>query len=310
MTKLQEKGMLVHLQIRQWSGRKHDKTASTFVSNSYNSDINATRVNKLLVPKALLKELEQIVAKSRTYFASNTLPWMDNGTRILPTDKYFDFISGIGTYKNQFEDSANKLQQNYSDFLMNIQEQHAHLGKLFDITEYPPAEDILSRFTFETTFAPIPDVTDWRFGNDTLKEELEEALKKQLIQTEITIKQDITSRVFSKLIHIKEILSAGSKFQNRTFDNLDLLADLIPSLNILNDPRITEITNELRVIAAADTKVIREDDHYKQDVIDQTTNILNKIENLNVNNFANEDDQRQNISSSEQPLFRDFSAQT
>ena len=283
MATLQEKGMLARLHICQWTGRKFDRDASNYVNNSYKAESDAARVNKMLVPKAMLAPVERSVAKSRLWFATNTSPWLDNGMRILSTEKYFDFVSTMLGMKSEFESSVDNLCDVYQDFI-NAGQARSHMGGMFDSTDYPDKEIIRNRFVFETKFMPIPAQGDWRVAVDADTEaELRESLKDQLLDAELNIYNDICNRITDKVTHVYERLSTDSKFQNRIFDSLAMLSELIPELNVLDDPRVNMLQKQLATLAAADTDGIRKDEAYKQVVMNNAAEILHKMEIFNDN---------------------------
>lgn len=83
---LSTRAMLVSLSISQWSGRRLDREITDEVNQSHNAASDAGRYNKLLLPKEALGGIVSVVSETRTDFLKRTLPWMDNGSRIMAAD--------------------------------------------------------------------------------------------------------------------------------------------------------------------------------------------------------------------------------
>jgi hypothetical protein len=84
--------MVLNLQIGIWQGHRLDKEASRKVTEEANANADAARVNKHLVPKDALKAITAASTAVRAHFYSKTLPWKDNGDRLLTRLLFCDFI--------------------------------------------------------------------------------------------------------------------------------------------------------------------------------------------------------------------------
>ena len=96
------KKMLVYLNISFWAARKYDRKISQEIENQYNAD-DAGRYNKILIAKEHLANIQKIISAARTFHYENTLPWSDNGGRLLPSTNYFAYVKAIQCYKDDFE---------------------------------------------------------------------------------------------------------------------------------------------------------------------------------------------------------------
>ncbi|MDA3813714.1 MAG: hypothetical protein PF570_05610, partial [Candidatus Cloacimonetes bacterium] len=99
---LNDKAMLVYLNISIWTARKYDKKISTEVENKYGAD-EAGRYNKILIAKKNLSNIQKIISSARAFHYENTLPWSDNGGRLLPSANYFGYVKAIQCFKDDFE---------------------------------------------------------------------------------------------------------------------------------------------------------------------------------------------------------------
>jgi hypothetical protein len=81
---LTSRAMLCSLSISVWSARKHDPDASEEIAARHGAQSDAGRYHKMLLPKAALAKIQKIVSEARQEHCFMTLPWDDNGYRVLP----------------------------------------------------------------------------------------------------------------------------------------------------------------------------------------------------------------------------------
>jgi hypothetical protein len=77
--------------------RKHDKDASEEIATRHGAQSDAGRYHKILLPKAALAEIQKIVSEARQEHYFMTLPWDDNGYRVLPAAVYMDHVEKMRT---------------------------------------------------------------------------------------------------------------------------------------------------------------------------------------------------------------------
>ena len=80
--------MLVSLRIAAWSGRLYDRKASNHVAAHHDASASAGRYNKCLLPKAAFAALTATMSACRTSHYAQTLPWDDQGGRLLTVANY------------------------------------------------------------------------------------------------------------------------------------------------------------------------------------------------------------------------------
>ena len=199
---LQEKAVLARLHISNWSGRKFDRRASSFVNEQYEANADVGRVNKRLVPKAMIAPVVREVVRSRDSFIYNTTPWLDNGTRLLKTKHYFKFMEEMVSNKSRFESQVAKFLMHYAAFI-NTPDQAKFMGKLFNQQDYPTVDELREKFSFNTSFIPVPTNNDWRIAVDEVTEaRLKADLDRQIQEATALAQQDITDRIVKKVEHV------------------------------------------------------------------------------------------------------------
>ena len=100
---LTERAMVMNLSISRWEGKRLDKEASQRVTEEAGARADAARVNKHLVPKEALAPVMTAANVVRDHFYTSTLPWRDNGDRLMPRKLFTTFIERHEELKREFE---------------------------------------------------------------------------------------------------------------------------------------------------------------------------------------------------------------
>lgn len=285
-TGLQTKSLLVNLNIGQWSGRKHDKKVTREVEEAHNAQSGeAGRFNKMLTSKEFLAGTMKAAGAARQYLYEQTLPWGDNGDRLLPSANYFDFVAGLSRMQNDFNNAVDIAEQEFEDELTKAA---VRLNGLFDRKDYPSKAEFRSKFYFNVSFMPIPDVQDFRLDIT----ETEVNVLRKTIETEMNNRlaasmADIWERIGEQLTHMKERLTATAKdkdgtekpatFRDSLFSNLADIISLLPKLNITNSPEVNEVCEDLKGLLIDPDKV-RESAQIRSRKAQEVNDILKKFD--------------------------------
>ena len=278
--------LLVELSVSQWTARKLDKsTTEELVKDKNAQDKGAARVNKhLLAGRSELEVINQYVTETRGFVYDNTLPWSDSGIRLLPSAKFMEFNTQLQEREDKFYGLVQEFVTVYPSL---ITAQAMALGDMFNRTDYPSADDIAHRFSFNVNYMPVPASGDFRVdvGNEAQKE-LQEKLAKLADQRVESAINGFKQRLLEHLKRMSDRLGvdviAGEakprKFHETLLDNAHELCDLAQSLNIINDPQIEEARKALKkAINGVDIKDLRKDMGARTEVKSQVDDILNKF---------------------------------
>jgi len=125
---LHERAMLVKLNISQWTGRKKDKRITKETNAFYGAAKSSGYYSKVLIPKDAVKSIQKTVNAARTFHYENTLPWGDNGERLLPSKNYFDYTQHMREFNTNFDTVVKKFLELYPNL---ITEAEYKLNKMF-----------------------------------------------------------------------------------------------------------------------------------------------------------------------------------
>jgi hypothetical protein len=260
---LSSRAMLCSLSISVWSARKHDTEASEEIARQHGAETDAGRYHKVLLPKAALAEIHKIVSEARQQHYFVTLPWDDNGYRVLPAAAYLDHTEKMRALSNRFTPAVETL---VSQFGQLVEEAKVRLGGLFRIGDYPAPEELRSKFSFETKVMPLPDASDFRV---TLGEEEKERIKRQItavVEASLQVaSRELWQRLYDAVSHLAERLQAYKvsdegiehPFRDSVVTNLVKLVDILPKLNITGDMELEQLAAQVRVSLLVDPQQLR-----------------------------------------------------
>ena len=258
--------MMVDLNIAIYSGRKQDKSTQAEVTNAKGSGSKkAASVYKNLFAEC--KELDAITkfqARARAEHYRLTLPWSDQGARLLPTAALLEYQQTMGRYKTEFERLVDAFLDKYDTLVAGAAFQ---LGTLFDRNEYPSRGKVAQRFRMDTSFTPLPTGGDFRLDVESdvqrqLVEQYEEKLDAQLKAAN----QDSWTRLYNAISRLSDRLTVGEDGKKRTFHDTTVtnaidLCELLQVMNITGDPALTKASRKLEeVLSGVTPKELREED--------------------------------------------------
>lgn len=263
---LSSRAMLCSLSISMWSARKHDPDASDEIAARHGAQSDAGRYHKILLPKQALADIQKIVSEARQEHYFMTLPWDDNGYRVLPAAVYMDHVNKMRAQSNRFTVAVEALAR---QFLTLIDQAKTRLGSLFREQDYPTPDELRAKFAFETKVLPLPDAGDFRVA---LGDQERDRIKRQItaaVETSLQVgSRELWQRLYEAVWHMADRLSSYKvtgqgiehPFRDTVVTNLVKLVDVLPKLNVTNDPELERLAEQVRNSLLIDPKELRESD--------------------------------------------------
>lgn len=260
---LSSRAMLCSLSISMWSARKHDRDASEEIAVRHGAQIDSGRYHKLLLPKQALAEVQKVVGEARQEHYFMTLPWDDNGYRVLPAAVYMEHVQEMNRMSKHFDSAVDSLSGQFSAL---IESARVRLGGLFREKDYPTPEELRAKFAFETKVMPLPDAGDFRV---VLGDEEKERIKRQItasVEASLQVAgRELWFRLYEAVKHMADRLAAYKvtdqgvehPFRDTVVTNLVKLTDVLPRLNITKDPELERLAEQVRCSLLVDPKELR-----------------------------------------------------
>jgi hypothetical protein len=275
--KLNDRALLVSLSISQWTARKLDKKATKEVADNNRASTSAGRYNKSLLPlNDQLAHVHQKTGVIRDKFAKNTLPWGIDGTRILPSANYLQFMQDFRKEKSEWQYLVQNFLDNY-DYL--VAEAKRWLGDLYDEKDYPSKESITGKFNMDMAILPVPS-NDFRveLSSDELTR-IQEELESRMTTVQQEAMSDCWHRLYKHVEHITEKLADPKGiFRDSMIDNAVETCDLLTRLNIAEDPNLEAMRQAVESkLLGHHPDSLRNDPDLRQDAAEEARKIMDAM---------------------------------
>lgn len=240
-----DNALVVNLSISMWAGHKLDKAKTSEVNYNANAESDASRVNKHLVSKASMAAIVRAAGAMRQYVYRVTLPWGDNGDRLIGASGYMAFVEEFARLKQQFNEAVEEfIGVQYPAERARAQ---FRMGDMFVASDYPEPETLRRKFGVTLDVHGVPAATDLRAQ---LREEDIQHLRAEIENHNAaklrTAMQTLWQRLFDTVSHFADRMQEDEKFKDATVRNLHRLLAEVPALNISGDPALDELCDDLR----------------------------------------------------------------
>jgi hypothetical protein len=255
--------VLVKLSISTWTASKLDKVRTEQVLTNNNASGRAAQVRKnLMAGTQKIKDIADFAARCRTENNTLTLPWEDRGNRVLPTSLMLDYKRKFDGYKNQFTQMCGDLVVNYDAMKQTARN---YLGDMYDESDYPPVEEIASKYDWQMVFTPMPDAG--HFYLDIPSHELEEikaSLRMENDERMQTASRTAWDRLHKMLVGMADKLGDSEEETKRRWHdsfvtNAQEMCGMLTHLNITKDPELERARQMLeRTMLGANVEQLKE----------------------------------------------------
>ena len=286
MSAIYSRGMIANLNIGQWNGSRIDRDLTNEVHANHGMKESAGKYVKQLLPVEFFAPIQKVVSAARAEHIALTLPWLNNGGRILSVkahDTYTARIAALETeFKSAVQDRANVLPS-------AIDQARVILNGSFDATVYPTQDGFKRRYSWNVGLFPIPRGADFRveLGDaqcDAIRADIERSSQASLNAAIADVYVRV-GKVVSAMVERLQGYKPGSEkerasgaFHASLVENIRDLAGLIPALNIADDSRLTSLSDRLlRELCEHDAKALKDSDNLRIGTAAKAQAILSDI---------------------------------
>lgn len=277
MNGIQTRAMLVRLSVSMWTARRYDKKVSDKAAQDFKAGDNAGRYNKMLVAQDAIAKIQKIVGEARDWHYTNTLPWQDDGQRILPAANYLKYTQAIAKFRSRFDEVTREFIDSYPSL---VEDAKIRLGEMYNVADYPNLGTIAEKFAFDVVVSPIPSANDFRVNlNSSEIQRIQDDIEKRSNLALNAAVKDLWERVREKVAKMQERLSsADAIFRNSLVDNMVEMVELLPRLNLTNDPELEIIRKEIESkLCSFNPQTLREDEVIRGQVAESAQEILDRM---------------------------------
>jgi hypothetical protein len=203
------------------------------------------RLEAVLGQEGKLDELRMLAGQIRQYFYKITLPWSDEGFRLLPANFYFDLMARMREFETSFEQGVESFLRVYPQYIEQVKPE---LNGLFREEDYPVAEKLRAKFGLKVEILPIPTGADFRVQMSAeeqarVSSEIEANVRGSLTRGT----EDLWRRVREAVAHMVDRLNEPeSRFHSSLVTNVLDIVEILPQLNVNGDADLNRFADQIK----------------------------------------------------------------
>jgi len=246
---LTDDAMQVSLRITAWSGRRHDRAASDHVAAHHDASASAGRYHKRLLPKAAFAALTATVSEARARHYEHTLPWDDQGARLLTVANYAHYTALMDGLRERMVRERARFIADYEHY---IDHARLDLGRLFRIEDYPSKEALHDKFTLRYRITEVSDPEHFMAklaSDDVLR--IRRAIERDVEARLHGAVGDLYRRLGEAVERVSDRLREDENgkplvFRDSMIENLRALVEVVPRLNLFGDAELARLCEQVK----------------------------------------------------------------
>jgi hypothetical protein len=186
-----------------------------------------------------------LTGQIRQYFYKITLPWSDEGFRLLPSNFYFELMARMREFEASFEQGVEGFLRVYPQYIEQVRPE---LNGLFREEDYPSADKIRSKFGIKVEVLPIPSGADFRVQLSAdeqarVSREIDANVRESLTRGT----EDLWKRLREVVAHMVDRLNEPeSRFHGSLVTNIADLVEILPKLNVNSDVNLNRFAEQIK----------------------------------------------------------------
>jgi hypothetical protein len=277
-TGLDERAMLVYLSIGFWEGRKKDKSKTDEVLKDEKADTDAGLWWTRTMPKSATNPILTARSAARAIHMKLTLPWQDQGFRILPATMYLNYTAEMRKCEAHFRAQVNNFLDRYPTL---VSDAATRLGGLYKPEDFPSVGDIRDKYPWQIKVTPLPTASDFRvnLGSDQT-EAIKKSIQSQADAAMADAMGDLWERLHEAVKKMADRLGdSEGVFRDSLVENIAGLCEILPKMNITGDKQLETARQEvLSKLSKAEPEVLRKNKSARADTAKAANDILKKME--------------------------------
>ena len=243
---LAQSAMLVSLRISQIGLSTKSDPVTNAAHTAYGiTDPRAGYYRKFKIDSNDVKDISSAANRARSYHRMVTVPWGHDNYRMLPATLVQKYSRKIKGFKLEFESHVKDLTVRWPSIIKSSQ---ARLGPAFNKADYPNESHLEKMCSFEIHFKPVPQDDHFilKVESETLKE-IKQDFKIEEENNLKIISQNLWERLYELVQRMAERLSEQDpRIYKTLISNIEELVDILPDLNLGNDPKLAEMCTEAK----------------------------------------------------------------
>jgi hypothetical protein len=233
---------------------------------------------KIKIARQTINQVIHVAEKGRAVHKRLTAPFGDDGWRLIPSQSVLEYTQEMRDAKAEFQSEVVDIQNRWPQIL---NDEQTRLGPMFNISDYPDQYAVPDHFFFDHEMRPVPN--EGHIIIDIEAETLQE-IKDNFVKNEERHLQKAMLDTWMKLLEpvrtMADICGNDKKVFKSVIANLESVVEIVPSLNLVDDKRLTDIVEDIKNnLLGVTVGQIRDDKKLKEDLGIEASKISDIMDN-------------------------------
>lgn len=235
----------MRLSLSCFNPKRTDKKVTDDVIAQHLAGRDAGEFKKNLVDKSAIEPITKHDTQFRQWHYDHTLPWKDEGWRLLPTIGLMEYNDGTRQFVMKRKDLIATFVDSWPSLIERAKER---LNGMFNPGEYPGQDELLSKFDVSIEFSPVPTGGDFRIDvAQEIVDEMAKSTDSAVAEAQKAAVKDVWDRLATPLLHMaNKLKDDNGRFKDSLVTNVLEVAELAPKLNLTGDSRLDSLASEIR----------------------------------------------------------------
>jgi len=230
----------------------------------------------LLPMNDALNNIHQKSTLIRKKFYTNTLPWGIEGTMMLPSANYLNFMTEFRKEKADWESLVDTFYHEYPRLHADAQR---FLGNLYNRNDYPALHDIQRKFKMDMAVFPVPS-NDFRVSiGDAELERIQQDVEARVENSAQQAMKEAWQRLYDRVKHMAEKLAdPKAVFRDTLVENTKEVCSILSRLNFADDPDLETMRQQVEgSLANNHPESLRNDPDLRKNKAEEAKAIMDKM---------------------------------
>lgn len=279
---ISDRAMLVGLTIRQFNPVKTDKTITQEVADKHGSEVSMGRYAKSVIAKSACDTLRRLASSIRLEHYRRTLPWSEDGARILTSAGYNEYSEWMRKSHDEWDAAVITFLADWDGF---VSDARIKLNGLFRADDYPTRTQLEGKFAFRWTVKPVPVGNDFRVVLGAtevaaIRNDIEAGLQLTIQEAMKDVwgrMRDVVQNMATRLRAYDPHNPGANPFRDSLVGNIIEMIEILPSLNLTQDREMERLMSEMKRLTEVDGKTLRDNMIVREDVAQRAEAILSQM---------------------------------
>jgi hypothetical protein len=271
-----------------WLGtqRKLSDAQTKQAADTFHAATDLVTASKRLIDtkNTTYRVLTTLKSQASAYWRSMTLPYPQEGVRLIKQADIGAFETRMREYKEQLVVAAANLQLEYEAIKVAAREK---LGDLYNPNDYPPSLEGV--FDLRWEYPPVDPPNYLMTFNPELYQQEQQRVQHRFETAVVMAENAFAEQLQDMISHLIERLTdepdgTKKKFQNSAIENFKEFYDNFRQMNIRSNAQLDNLIQRATdIVSGVDVKDLRKNTNLRQNLTQQMGEVKTALDNLITN---------------------------